>query len=142
MPIGLNLYVTAARRADGRLWAAWYERGTTSATAGYVAKLGDARGAGGTTVDLEQPPANHPHGPVTSARGRQRPAGDPDGRHRPSRAAVWADVTPPVVIANPRTIRSGPATVVAPKRVSIGKLKKGKCVLRRRHGHPPPRGCW
>ncbi len=127
-PTGLNLYVTAARRADGRLWAAWYDGGTSSATAGYVAKLGDARGAGGTAVDLGQPPRTVNSGPITSAALGNDLLVTPTVDTGQSRPAVWADVTPPVVIPNPRTIRSGPATVVAPKRASIGALKKGKCV--------------
>ena len=130
----LNTYVAAARHADGRLWVAWYDgvtgSGASGAARGYYAKLGNARGAGGTEVPLGLPRPTATPGAVTVL-----PQGDnllvaAVAGTGVSRNAVWAALSPDVVIANPQTIRSGVARVVAPKRVSIGALRrsKTKCV--------------
>jgi hypothetical protein len=52
----LRDYDTAYRQ-DGRLWVAWYEPGAQGAPTrqGHYAKLGDAKGAGGSTVFASQP---------------------------------------------------------------------------------------
>ena len=104
---GLSLFVSASRRADGRLWVAWYDNGTSAATSGYYAKLGDARGAGGTAVALRQPPGTTRAGSLTTAAvgndllvvpvvqhrprpgrgvgGRDPAGGDPQPAHHPQR---------------------------------------------------------
>ncbi|MDX6571336.1 MAG: hypothetical protein QOC86_492 [Gaiellales bacterium] len=46
---GAGRVVTAAYRADGRLWAAWWD-GTS-----FKASLGDPKGAGGTAQDVGKP---------------------------------------------------------------------------------------
>ena len=51
--LSLGLPLTAAYRADGRLWVAWYDLGTTKGF--YAAKLGNAKGAGGTVQNLGRP---------------------------------------------------------------------------------------
>ncbi|MGD9573757.1 MAG: hypothetical protein AB7V62_17900 [Thermoleophilia bacterium] len=128
--LSLGLPLTAAYRADGRLWVAWYDLGTTRGF--YAAKLGNARGAGGTVQDL----------------GRPAGAAFVDDRNLDSvvvgtdlvlagtvvttapRASLWTTYVqdPATIIENPRTIRNGPATITAPRRISIGKLRRSKCV--------------
>ncbi len=128
--LSLGLPLTAAYRADGRLWVAWYDPGTTRGS--YAAKLGNAKGAGGTVQDL----------------GRPAGAAFLDDRNLDSvvvgtdlvlvgtvvtpatRASLWTTYVqdPATIIENPRTIRNGPATITAPRRISIGKLRKSKCV--------------
>lgn len=127
----LNTYVAAARHADGRLWVAWYDEGAvTRRGSGYHAKLGNARGAGGIDVPLGMPTATATPGAVTVLpRGDDLLVAAVTGTGA-SRNALWATLSPDVLIANPQTIRSGLATVVAPKRVSLKALRasKGKCV--------------
>jgi len=128
--LSLGLPLTAAYRADGRLWVAWEDLGTTRSF--YAAKLGNARGAGGTVQNLG------------------RPAGGAfvDGRNLDSvvigtdlvlagtvvtsapRASLWTTYVqdPATIIENPRTIRNGPATITAPKRISLRNLRRSKCV--------------
>jgi hypothetical protein len=132
--LSLNTYVAAARHADGRLWVAWYDNGTTTpsggTTAGYAATLGNAKGAGGTVVPLGRPPRTVDGRAITVL-----PQGDnllvaAVVETGAARAALWATMSPDVLIPNPQTIRSGLATVVAPKRVSIKALRasRTKCV--------------
>lgn len=125
----LNAPITASVRADGRVWVAWYDRTLSTATTGIVAKLGDSRGAGGgTPVRLGLPPRT-----VTSSALRSAVIG-PDlwvalvANTGATRAGLWAATAPEVVIPFPQTIRSGPATVTAPKRVAVKDLKRTKCV--------------
>jgi hypothetical protein len=113
--LSLGLPLTAAYRADGRLWVAWYDLGTTRGF--YAAKLGNARGAGGTVQDL-----GRPHGFVDArdlesvALGSDLVLGGTVITPQP-RASLWTTYVqdPSQVIENPRTIRNGPARVVAPK---------------------------
>ncbi len=46
------------------------------------------------------------------------------------RDSLWTTYVqdPATIIENPRTIRNGPATITAPKRVSLKNLKRTKCV--------------
>ena len=127
----LNVYLAAARHADGRLWVAWYDDGVAAGSGdGYYAKLGNARGAGGVEVPLGMPTATATPGAVTVL-----PQGDnllvaAVAGTGAIRNALWATLSPDVLIANPQTIRSGLATVLAPKRVSLKALRasKSKCV--------------
>ncbi|WP_217914021.1 hypothetical protein [Miltoncostaea marina] len=129
--IGIAFYGTAARHRDGRLWVAWYDREAGGANRpGVVAKLGNARGAGGVNVPLGQPPRTVANGPLASlAQGENLLVGAVMDTGA-VRGALWATVSPEVIIQNPQTIRSGPARVVAPKRVSIRALRasRTKCV--------------
>ncbi len=129
--LSLGLPLTAAYRADGRLWVSWYDLGTTRGF--YAAKLGNAKGAGGTVQNL----------------GRPAGAGFLDARNLDSvvvgtdlvvattvvtnqpRGSLWTTYVqdPATIIENPRTIRNGPATITAPKRVSLKNLKRTKCCL-------------
>jgi hypothetical protein len=126
--LSLGLPLTASYRADGRLWVAWYDLGVTRGS--YRAKLGNARGAGGTVQDL-----GRPHGFVDArdlesvALGSDLVLAGTVITPQP-RASLWTLYVqdPSQVIENPRTIRNGPAKVVAPKGVSIKKLRKTKCV--------------
>jgi hypothetical protein len=128
--LSLGLPLTAAYRSDGRLWVAWHDLGTTRSF--YAAKLGNAKGAGGTVQNL----------------GRPAGAAFLDDRSLGSvvvgtdlvlvgtvvttapRASLWTTYVqdPATIIENPRTIRNGPATITAPKRISIKTLKRSKCV--------------
>ncbi len=126
--LGLNTYVAAARHADGRLWVAWFDRGPTAGS--WYAKLGNARGSGGTVVGLGLPrPAATPGAVTVLPQGDNLLVAAVAGTGAP-RAALWATVSPEVLIPNPQTIRSGLATVVAPRRVSIRALRasRTKCV--------------
>lgn len=143
----LNTYVAAARHADGRLWVAWYDDtariGTPAARAarGYYAKLGNARGAGGTEVHLGVPrPAATPGAVTVLPQGDNLLVAAVAGTGA-ARNALWAALSPDVLIANPQTIRSGVARVVAPRRVSIGALRrsKTKCVNVRVTARAPAR---
>jgi hypothetical protein len=128
--LSLGLPLTAAYRSDGRLWVAWHDLGTTRSF--YAAKLGNAKGAGGTVQNL----------------GRPAGAAFVDDRNLDSvalgtdlvlvgtvitsapRGSLWTTYVqdPATIIENPRTFRNGPATITAPKRISINKLKRSKCV--------------
>jgi hypothetical protein len=128
--LSLGLPLTAAYRADGRLWVAWEDLGTTRPF--YAAKLGNAKGAGGTVQNV----------------GRPAGAAFVDGRNLDSvvigtdlvlagtvvtsapRGSLWTTYVqdPATIIENPRTIRNGPATITAPRRISLKKLKRSKCV--------------
>jgi hypothetical protein len=93
--------VTAAYRADGRLWVAWFDRGN------YYFMLGDARGAGGEALS-----AGHPPGDPGAFALNSLPV--PDGLLLATnwvsggRLAIWANVvtTPP-----PATPAPGPRDV-------------------------------
>jgi hypothetical protein len=143
--LSLNVYLAAARHADGRLWVAWYDQGgvagTIAAGRGYHAKLGDRRGAGGVEVPLGMPtPAATPGAVTALPRGGDLLVAAVAGTGA-TRNALWATVSPEVLIANPQTIRSGLATVVAPRRVSIRALRasRTKCVHVRVRARGPAR---
>ena len=128
--LNLGLPLTAEYRSDGRLWVAWFDVGTIGGF--YAAKLGNAKGAGGTVQNL----------------GRPAGAAFLDDRNLDSvvlgtdlvlvgtvvttapRGSLWTTYVqdPATIIENPRTIRNGPATITAPKRISIKKLRRSKCV--------------
>jgi hypothetical protein len=128
--LSLGLPLTAAYRADGRLWVAWYDLGTTRGF--YAAKLGNAKGAGGTVQNLGRPAG----GAFVDARNLDSVAVGTDlvlaGTVITSapRASLWTTYVqdPATIIENPRTIRNGPATITAPRRISISKLRRTKCV--------------
>jgi hypothetical protein len=128
--LGLGLPLTAAYRADGRLWVAWYDLGTTRGF--YAAKLGNAKGAGGTMQNLGRPAG----GAFVDARNLDSVVVGTDlvlaGTVVTSapRASLWTTYVqdPATIIENPRTIRNGPATITAPRRISLKKLKRAKCV--------------
>ena len=90
--LSLGLPLTAAYRADGRLWVAWYDLGTTKGF--YAAKLGNAKGAGGTVQNLGRPGRRLP--------GRAQPRlGGPSG-------PTWWWPAPSSPTS--RAARSGPPT--------------------------------
>ena len=129
--LSLGLPLTAAYRADGRLWVAWYDLGTTKGF--YAAKLGNAKGAGGTVQNLGRPAG----AAFLDARDLESVAVGTDlvvaGTVVTSqpRASLWTSYVqdPATAIENPRTFRNGPATITAPKRISLKNLKRGgKCV--------------
>jgi hypothetical protein len=128
--LSLGLPLTAAYRADGRLWVAWEDLGTTRSF--YAAKLGNARGAGGTVQNLGRPAG----GAFVDGRNLDSVAVGTDlvlaGTVVTSapRASLWTTYVqdPATIIENPRTIRNGPATITAPKRISLKKLRRSKCV--------------
>ena len=79
-----RLPLTAAYRADGRLWVAWYDPGTHHGL--LRAKLGNAKGAGGTVQKLGRPAGG---GSCTPAQPRARcrrhgPGARRHRRHRPA----------------------------------------------------------
>lgn len=128
--LSLGLPLTAAYRADGRLWVGWYDLGTTKGF--YAAKLGNAKGAGGTVQNLGRPAG----GGFVDARNLDSVAVGTDlvlagtvVTNQP-RASLWTTYVqdPATIIENPRTIRNGPATLTAPKRISLKNLKRTKCV--------------
>lgn len=130
LSIGVNGNLAAAIRADGRMWTAWYDPGATPATAGYYASLGNARGAGGERTNLTRPAGFVDDGDLEAvAFGDDLVLVGTVGTGRP-RAALWTTIVQPPdqVVDNPRTIRNGPATAVAPKGVLLTKLKRTKCV--------------
>lgn len=130
LSIGVNGNLAAAIRADGRMWIAWYDPGVTTAAAGYYATLGNARGAGGAKVKLGRPAGFVDDGDIEAAAlGGDVVLVATVATGKP-RAALWTTLVqdPSQVIDNPRTIRNGPATVVAPKGVLLTKLKRTKCV--------------
>ncbi|MGE3234191.1 MAG: hypothetical protein AB7O78_10735 [Thermoleophilia bacterium] len=128
--LSLGLPLAAAYRGDGRLWVSWYDLGTTKGF--YAAKLGNAKGAGGTVQNL----------------GRPAGAAFQDARNLDSvvvgtdlvvagtvvtsapRGSLWTTYVqdPATIIENPRTIKNGPATITAPGKLSLKNLKRGKCV--------------
>jgi hypothetical protein len=124
-----------AYRGDGRLWIAWFERGTSNS---YKFTLGDARGAGGEIGDLGTPPR-----PAISG-GYAISAIDAGANLvlvtnflSGSAYAQWATVTGPpsaagtpdtTGIPNPQVIRRGPAIYVVPKKPSLRSLRRTKCV--------------
>lgn len=128
--LSLGLPLAAAYRADGRLWVAWFDSGTGSQKHGYAAKLGSATGGGGTVQRIATPAG------FVDARDLEAVAYGNDlvlaGTMQTTapRGSVWTTLVqdPSQLIESPRTIKNGPATVVAPKRVSIKNLKKTKCV--------------
>lgn len=130
----LNVYVAAARHADGRLWVAWYDDGAgvgaPGTARGYYAKLGDRRGAGGIEVPLGLPTRTATAGAVTALPLGENLLVAAVAGTAAARNALWATLSPEVLIADPQTIRSGLATVVAPRRVSIRALRatRTKCV--------------
>jgi hypothetical protein len=143
---GANGSVTAAYRADGRLWIAWRGDGTIENRLDFFATLGDARGAGGAPIPLGAPP------PSTSASVPLESlavgsnllvvtlAGD-------SGPAVYATGVQPVNFAvpdtsgipNPGVVRNGKALLVAPKRISVRAIRRGKCVPVRVQAQEPSR---
>jgi hypothetical protein len=128
--LSLGLPLTAAYRADGRLWVAWHDLGTTRSF--YAAKLGNAKGAGGTVQNLGRPAG----AAFVDDRGLGSVAVGTDlvlvGTvvTTAPRGSLWTTYVqdPATIIENPRTIRNGPATITAPKRISIKKLRRSKCV--------------
>jgi hypothetical protein len=130
LPIGVNGNLAAAIRADGRMWTAWYDPGATAAKAGYYASLGNAKGAGGERTNLKRPPGFVDDGDLEAvALGDDLVLVGTVSTGKP-RAALWTTIVQPPdqVVDNPRTIRNGPATAVAPKGVLLTKLKRTKCV--------------
>lgn len=130
LSISVNGNLAAAFRADGRLWVAWYDPGATTAQTGYYATLGNAKGAGGARVNLKRPAGFVNNGDLEAAAlGDNLVLAATVNTGRP-RAALWTTLVqdPSQAIDNPRTIRNGPATVVAPRGVSLSKLKRTKCV--------------
>lgn len=130
LSIGVNGNLAAAFRADGRLWVAWYDPGATSAQAGYYASLGNAKGAGGERQNLKRPAGFVDDGDLEAAAlGDNLVLVGTVNTGKP-RAALWTTVVQPPdqIVDNPRTIRNGPATVLAPKGVLLTKLKRTKCV--------------
>lgn len=128
--IGVNGNLAAAIRADGRMWTAWYDPGATPAQAGYYASLGNAKGAGGERTNLRRPAGFVDDGDLEAvALGDDLVLVGTVSTGRP-RAALWTTIVQPPdqVVDNPRTIRNGPATAVAPKGVLLTKLKRTKCV--------------
>jgi hypothetical protein len=128
--LGLTQPLTAAYRADGRLWVAWYDRGVTSSGAGFFATLGNARGTGGEVAALRQPPGLvSPLDLESVALGDNLVLVNTAATAAP-RGSLWTLTTPPPdqIVPNPRTIRNGPARVVAPKGVSLRDLERTKCV--------------
>ncbi|HTI32599.1 MAG TPA: hypothetical protein VL422_02915 [Miltoncostaea sp.] len=126
--LSLGLPLTAGYRADGRLWIAWWDRGTTKPF--YAAKLGNAKGAGGTVQNLGLPAGWVSSGDLESvAVGTDVVLVGTVGTAAP-RGSLWTTYVqdPATIIENPRTFRNGPATITAPKRISLKNLKRGKCV--------------
>ena len=130
LPVGVNGNLAAAVRPDGRMWTVWYDPGLTSATAGYYATLGNSKGAGGARTDISRPPRFVDDGDLEAAvLGDDLVVVGTVDTGRP-RAALWTTVVQPPgqVVDKPRTIRSGPATVIAPRGVPLKKLKRTKRV--------------
>jgi hypothetical protein len=130
LSISVNGNLAAAIRGDGRMWTAWYDPGATSAQTGYYASLGNAKGAGGERTNLRRPAGFVDDGDLEAAiLGDNLVLVGTVSTGKP-RAALWTTVVQPPdqVVVNPRTIRNGPATVVAPKGVTLKSLKRGKCV--------------
>ncbi len=128
--VGVNASLAAAIRPDGRMWTAWYDPGVSGASVGYYASLGNRRGTGGERTNLRRPPGFVDDGDLEAALLGDNLVlvGTVDtGR---ARGALWTTIVQPPdqVIERPRTIRNGPATVVAPKGVSLKKLRRSKCV--------------
>lgn len=128
--LSLGLPLTAHYRADGRLWVAWWDRGVSKSF--YAAKLGNAKGAGGTVQNLGLPAG----GAYLDARNLDSVVMGTDlvlvGTvvTTAPRASLWTTYVqdPATIIENPRTFRNGPATITAPKRISLKNLKRSKCV--------------
>lgn len=130
LSVVVNGNLAAAFRADGRFWVAWYDPGVTSAQTGYYATLGNAKGAGGGKITLGRPAGFVDDGDMEAAAlGDNLVLVTTVNTGKP-RAALWTTLVqdPSQVIENPRTIRNGPATVIAPKGVKLSKLKRTKCV--------------
>ena len=129
--LSLGLPLTAAYRADGRLWVAWYESGVGTGADGYYALLGNAKGTGAGLIQKLGKPAGFVQGLdlESTPLGNNLVLVGTVATGKP-RGALWTTVveSPDQVIENPRTIRNGPARVVAPKGVSLKNLKKTKCV--------------
>ena len=128
--IGVNGTLAAAIRPDGRMWTAWYDPGVTSASTGFYATLGNAKGVGGQKTRIGRPAGFLQVGDLEAALlGDNLVLVGTMNTGKP-RGALWTTVVQPPdqVIDNPRTIRNGPATVIAPKGVSLAKLKRTKCV--------------
>lgn len=128
--LGLNGSMGAAFRPNGTLWSVWYDNGATSGAAGFYATLGNARGAGGERVKIGRPAGFVASGDIEAAVLGENLVVVSTVNTGRTRAALWTTVVQPPdqVVDNPRTIRNGPATVVAPKGVSLTKLKRTKCV--------------
>lgn len=130
LSVGVNGNLTAAIRPGGRMWTAWYDPGATRAQAGHYATLGNARGTGGERTNLARPPGFVDDGDLEAAiLGDNLVLVGTVSTGKP-RAALWTTVVQPTdqVVDNPRTIRNGPATVLAPKGVLLTTLKRTKCV--------------
>lgn len=130
LSVGVNGNLAAAFRADGRMWTAWYDPGVTTSQSGYYASLGNAKGAGGERTNLKRPAGFVDDGDLEAiALGDNLVVVGTVSTGKP-RAALWTTIVQPPdqVVDNPRTIRNGPATVVAPKGVLLTKLKRTKCV--------------
>ena len=123
--ISLGTPLTASATADGRLWVAWYEASVRR----YVAELGNARGAGGATIAL-----GHPGGAIAEGDLESTVVGGDlvlvgSVATGATRSALWTrTVAAPPAIENARTIRNGVARVVAPRGVSLARLRRSKCV--------------
>jgi hypothetical protein len=143
-PTSANGAVTAAYRADGRLWVAWTGNGTTPGSVGRFATLGDGRGAGGDVVSAGSPPDSGGSVPLESLAVGDDLLLVTLGGPGPS---VYASVVQPVNyavpdtkgIAAPGVVRNGPALLVAPKRISVAKLRRSKCILTRVQSSKPAR---
>ena len=128
--LSLSVPLTAAYRADGKLWVAWYDPGLSGSASGFSATLGNARGAGGTTARIGQPTGLVQALDLESTTVADNLVLVGTISTGAQRAALWTNLVQPPdqVIENPRTIRNGPAQVVAPRGVSLVGLKRTKCV--------------
>jgi hypothetical protein len=143
-PTSANGAVTAAYRADGRLWVAWTGNGTTPGSVVRFATLGDGRGAGGDVVSAGSPPDTGGSVPLESLAVGDNLLLVTLGGTGPS---LYASVVQPVNFAVPDTtgiaapgvVRDGPALLVAPKRISVAKVRRSKCILTRVQSTTPAR---
>ena len=134
--ITLGTPLTAAATGDGRLWVAWYE----GSAGRYVAELGDARGAGGAPIALGRPGGAVATGDLESAVAGGNLVLVGSVNTGATRSALWTrTVAAPAAIENPRTIRNGVARVVAPRGVSLARLRRSKCVRVRVSAAAPAR---
>lgn len=127
--------ISAAYRADGRLWIVWYDR---SGTASYRVTLGDGRGAGGGIRSLGLP-----------SHGRSYSSGAISAIDAAGNLALvtnfesggtynqWFTVASPPASAggvdtsgidDPRVIRRGSSTFVIPRHPPLAALRRSKCV--------------
>ena len=127
--------LSAAYRADGRLWIVWYDR---SGNGAYRVALGNARGAGGQARSLGLPnrASDHSAGAISAVADASGNLAvltnhESDGVYNAwftVASAAGASGVDTTGIPNPRVIRRGPATFVVPRHPSLKALKKSKCV--------------